>query len=247
MGNVIAVLSGKGGTGKTTVCAGLATGLAAQGRRVLCIDLDVGLRNLDIALGLAQVPALSFPDVSEGGEPIQSVARHPAYETLFFLTAPVGRNPEELDQEAFDRMMAEVRRTFDVCLLDAPAGVGAGFQMAAQAASSELLVTGPDPGALRDGARTGEILELMGKRDVRLVVNRVNPKLYRSMGLTVDDVMDLVGYPLLGLVPEDRNVTLAAVHDRPLLQYARRSPAADAFRRMSKRLLGLPVPLVAMK
>jgi len=247
VGNVIAVLSGKGGTGKTTVCAGLATGLAAQGRRVLCIDLDVGLRNLDIALGLAQVPALSFPDVSEGGEPIQSAARHPAYETLFFLTAPVGRNPEELDQEAFDRMMAEVRRTFDVCLLDAPAGVGAGFQMAAQAASSELLVTGPDPGALRDGARTGEILELMGKRDVRLVVNRVNPKLYRSMGLTVDDVMDLVGYPLLGLVPEDRNVTLAAVHDRPLLQYARRSPAADAFRRMSKRLLGLPVPLVAMK
>ena len=247
MGNVIAVLSGKGGTGKTTVCAGLATGLAAQGRRVLCIDLDVGLRNLDIALGLAQVPALSFPDVSEGGEPIQSAARHPAYETLFFLTAPVGRNPEELDQEAFDRMMAEVRRTFDVCLLDAPAGVGAGFQMAAQAASSELLVTGPDPGALRDGARTGEILELMGKRDVRLVVNRVNPKLYRSMGLTVDDVMVLVGYPLLGLVPEDRNVTLAAVHDRPLLQYARRSPAADAFRRMSKRLLGLPVPLVAMK
>lgn len=247
MGNVIAVLSGKGGTGKTTVCAGLATGLAAQGRRVLCIDLDVGLRNLDIALGLAQVPALSFPDVSEGGEPIQSAARHPAYETLFFLTAPVGRSPEELDQEAFDRMMAEVRRTFDVCLLDAPAGVGAGFQMAARAASSELLVTGPDPGALRDGARTGEILELMGKRDVRLVVNRVNPKLYRSMGLTVDDVMDLVGYPLLGLVPEDRNVTLAAVHDRPLLQYARRSPAADAFRRMSKRLLGLPVPLVAMK
>ncbi len=247
MGNVIAVLSGKGGTGKTTVCAGLATGLAAQGRRVLCIDLDVGLRNLDIALGLAQVPALSFPDVSEGGEPIQSAARHPAYETLFFLTAPVGRNPEELDQEAFDRMMAEVRRTFDVCLLDAPAGVGSGFQMAARAASLELLVTGPDPGALRDGARTGEILELMGKRDVRLVVNRVNPKLYRSMGLTVDDVMDLVGYPLLGLVPEDRNVTLAAVHDRPLLQYARRSPAADAFRRMSKRLQGLPVPLVAMK
>lgn len=132
MGNVIAVLSGKGGTGKTTVCAGLATGLAAQGRRVLCIDLDVGLRNLDIALGLAQVPALSFPDVSEGGEPIQSAARHPAYETLFFLTAPVGRSPEELDQEAFDRMMAEVRRTFDVCLLDAPAGVGAGFQMAAR-------------------------------------------------------------------------------------------------------------------
>ena len=157
------------------------------------------------------------------------------------------RRPEELDQEAFARMMEAVRRTFDICLLDAPAGVGDGFRMAAQAASLELLVTGPDPGALRDGTRTGELLELMGKRDVRLVVNRVNPKLYSAMNLTVDDVMDMVGYPLLGLVPEDRNVPLAAVHDRPLLHYARRSPAAAAFHRMAKRLQGIPAPLAGLK
>ncbi|MFR0734696.1 MAG: hypothetical protein ACLSHU_11400 [Oscillospiraceae bacterium] len=110
-----------------------------------------------------------------------------------------------------------------------------------------FLVTGPDPGALRDGTRTGELLELMGKRDVRLVVNRVNPKLYSAMNLTVDDVMDMVGYPLLGLVPEDRNVPLAAVHDRPLLHYARRSPAAAAFHRMAKRLQGIPAPLAGLK
>ena len=103
-----------------------------------------------------------------------------------------------------------------------------------------------DPGALRDGARTGEILELMGKEDVRLVVNRVDARLYRSLHLTVDDVMDWVGYPLLGLVPEDRNVMLAAVHDRPVLLYARRCAAAKAFRRMAKRLQGLPVPLAGM-
>ena len=247
MGKVMAVLSGKGGTGKTTVCAGLALELAAQGCRVLCIDLDVGLRNLDIALGMAQVPALSFPDVSEGGASLLEAARHPGCEALSFLTAPVGRRPEELDQEAFARMMEAVRRTFDICLLDAPAGVGDGFRMAAQAASLELFVTGPDPGALRDGTRTGELLELMGKRDVRLVVNRVNPKLYSAMNLTVDDVMDMVGYPLLGLVPEDRNVPLAAVHDRPLLHYARRSPAAAAFHRMAKRLQGIPAPLAGLK
>ena len=105
MGKVMAVLSGKGGTGKTTVCAGLALELAAQGCRVLCIDLDVGLRNLDIALGMAQVPALSFPDVSEGGASLLEAARHPGCEALSFLTAPVGRRPEELDQEAFARMM----------------------------------------------------------------------------------------------------------------------------------------------
>lgn len=131
MGKVVAVLSGKGGTGKTTVCAGLAAGLAAQGCRVLCIDLDVGLRNLDIALGLSQVPALSFQDVSEEGADLTAAAQHPVYETLFFLTAPVGRRPEELDRAAFDRMMEAARQSFDFCLLDAPAGVGAGFQLAA--------------------------------------------------------------------------------------------------------------------
>ena len=185
---------------------------------------------------MAQVPALSFPDVSEGGASLLEAARHPGCEALSFLTAPVGRRPEELDQEAFARMMEAVRKTFDICLLDAPAGVGDGFRMAAQAASLELLVTGPDPGALRDGTRTGELLELMGKRDVRLVVNRVNPKLYSAMNLTVDDVMDMVGYPLLGLV-----------HDRPLLHYARRSPAAAAFHRMAKRLQGIPAPLARLK
>ena len=90
MGKVMAVLSGKGGTGKTTVCAGLALELAAQGCRVLCIDLDVGLRNLDIALGMAQVPALSFPDVSEGGASLLEAARHPGCEALSFLTAAGG-------------------------------------------------------------------------------------------------------------------------------------------------------------
>ena len=119
--------------------------------------------------------------------------------------------------------------------------------MAARAASLGLLVAGPDPAALRDGTRTGELLELMGKEQVRLVVNRVNPKFYASLGLTVDDVMDLVGYPLLGLVPEERNVALAAVQDQALALYARRCPAAGAFRRMAKRLQGLPAPLVSLK
>ena len=108
MGKVVAVLSGKGGTGKTTVCAGLAAGLAAQGCRVLCIDLDVGLRNLDIALGLSQVPALSFQDVSEEGADLTAAAQHPVYETLFFLTAPVGRRPEELDRAAFDLSLIHI-------------------------------------------------------------------------------------------------------------------------------------------
>lgn len=246
VGAVIAVLSGKGGTGKTTVCAGLAVGLASLGKRVLCVDLDMGLRNLDIALGMAQVPALSFLDILRGEAGFGDAAAHPDFSGLRFLTAPVGLGYEALDLDAFERMLQSVRQTFDFCLLDAPAGVGDGFRVAARASVTQLLVTGPDPAALRDGARTGELLELMGKTDVRLVVNRVNPKLYDSMGLTVDDVMDLVGYRLLGLVPEDRKVPLAAVHDKALLQYER-GGAAAACRRMARRLLGEPVPLAKIK
>lgn len=246
MGEVIAVLSGKGGTGKTSLCAALGTSLAAAGHRVLCVDTDVGLRNLDISLGLAEVPALAFTDVSQAGAPLTQAARHPQFPTLFFLTAPVGRSQAEIDREAFLHMTNQARADFDFCLLDAPAGVGALFAMAAQAASRIILVTGPDPAALRDAARTGELLELMGKREVRLAVNRVSPELYDRMRLTVDDVMDWVGLPLLGVVPEDRNVTLAAARGKPLILYSRRGAAA-ACRRMARRLLGLRAPLQKIK
>lgn len=242
MGTVAAVLSGKGGTGKTSVCAGLAVSLAAAGQKVLCLDLDMGLRNLDIALGMSQTPALPFTEVCAGSASLSDAARHPDYPELRFLTAPVGRDFETLDKGTFLALIQEARQAFDFCFLDVPAGVGAGFRLAAQAASRQILVTGPDPAALRDGARTGELLELMGKAEVRLVVNRVQPKLYAAMGMTVDDVMDMVGYPLLGLVPEDRNVTLAAVHSRALVQFEK-GGAAAACRRMARRLMGEPVPL----
>lgn len=246
LGIIVSVLSGKGGTGKTSVCAGLATALAGQGQKVLCVDLDVGLRNLDIALGMSGEPALSFADVSEGDAALEDAATHPRIPGLQLLTAPVGRQPEELNAPAFRKMLLRARRHFDYVLLDAPAGVGTGFRLAAENASIQLLVTGPDPGALRDGARTGEILELMGKEDVRLVVNRVNPKLYASMGLTVDDVMDLVGYRLLGLVPEDHHVTLAAAGDKALLEYTHRGAAA-AIERIALRLSGHSVPIQKLK
>lgn len=244
MGMVIAVLSGKGGTGKTSVCAGVAVCLAEQGKRVLCVDLDVGLRNLDISLGMPGEPALAFTDVFQGGALLSDAARHPQYRELRFLTAPV----RELvpDENAFGEMILEARERFDYILLDAPAGTGPLFRLAAGYASMQILVTGPDPAALRDGARVAELLELMGKEHTRLVVNRVSVRLYREMGVTVDDVMDLVGCPLLGLIPEDRNVTLAAVQERPLMGMTRRGAAA-ALSRIARRITGQPVPLMKIK
>lgn len=238
MGELVAVLSGKGGTGKTSVCAGIAAALAQEGLRVLCIDCDVGLRNLDISLGIADSGALSFLDVSEGHYPLEQAARHPLYPTLFFLTAPMNCPVEKIDADAFASFLREARKQFDYIFLDAPAGVDAGFRLVSKAAERFLLVTGAGPAAVRDAARVGDILELMGKRDVRLIVNRVDKKLLGTVQVTIDDVMDNAGLPLVGIVPEDPSVTLAASFGHPLFYFAPRCPAAKAFRRIGRRVQG---------
>ena len=243
MGELIAVLSGKGGTGKTSVCAGIAAALAVKDCRVLCVDCDVGLRNLDISLGLSDCGALSFLDVCSGGYGLSQAAVHPLYPSLHFLTAPMNCPPEQIDADAFGAMLTKARAEFDYIFLDAPAGVDAGFKLAAAFADRCIIVTGPGPAAIRDAARAGEILELMGKTNNRLIVNRVSRRMVSAMELTIDDVMDTAGLPLLGVIPEDRHVTLAAAFGQPLLRYSRRCPAAAACRRIAKRIQGIPEPI----
>lgn len=242
MGELIALLSGKGGTGKTTLCAGIATALASLGSTVLCIDCDIGLRNLDIALGLAHTNTLSFLDVCRGEYTLDQALRHSRYPNLVFLTAPVNACADDIDRAAFSAMLRTARAQFDYVLLDAPAGVELGFQLCASYADLVLLVTCPEPAAIRDAARAAEKLELMGKDNTRLVVNRIRRKLFQIMNITVDDVMDETGLPLLGIVPEDTNVTLAAAFEEPLLRYTKRGAAA-ACKRIAKRIQGKPVPL----
>lgn len=242
MGEVIAVLSGKGGTGKTSVCAGVAQALADAGLKVLCIDCDAGLRNLDISLGLADCGAISFQDILQGSYTLDEAACHPRFPTLSFLTAPVHLSANEVDADAFGRLIAEARTRFRFILLDAPAGVDAGFRLAARFADRVMLVAGADPACVRDAARAGELLELMGKHSVRLVVNRVNRKIADSLKITVDDLMDRTGLPLLGVVPEDSNVVLAAAFGVPLLRYTKKG-AAGACKRIAKRILGISTPI----
>lgn len=242
MGELVAILSGKGGTGKTSVCAGLAEALAQMGNQVLCIDCDVGLRNLDIALGLSEAGALSFLEVCQGSYGLDMVTVHPVYPRLHFLTAPVNCPADSIDPSEFSAMLEKARPLYDYVLMDAPAGVDAGFALTAKNADRILLVTGPDPASIRDAARAGELLELMGKTNVRLIVNRISKKMASAMALTVDDIMDSAGLPLLGIVPEDPNVTLAAAFRQPLLGFTRKGAAA-ACRRMAKRLQGRSVPV----
>ena len=242
MGELLAVLSGKGGTGKTTVCAGLAYALALEGKRVLCIDCDVGLQNLDIALGISDYGAISFWDVCSGSYDLEMSLRHPSCATLRFLTAPM--HFDQVDPEKFRRLLYQARKKFDYVFLDAPAGIEAGFSLAARYVDRILLVTGPDPAAIRDAAKAGQILTAMGKDNIRLIVNRVSRRLSTAMKLTVDDIMDTAALPLLGIIPEDPNVILAAAGRKPLLACAKKG-AASACRRIARRLQGIPQPIPA--
>ena len=243
MGELIAVLSGKGGTGKTSVCAGIASALAFQGERVLCIDCDVGLRNLDIALGLSDVGSLSFLDVCGGDYALEDAPHHPTFEKLQFLTAPMGCAAAAIDTDAFAAMLLRAKEMFSYVFLDAPAGIEEGFSLAARHADRILLVTGPDPAAVRDAARAADVLELMGKKNVRLIDNRIHKKLAAATKTTVDDIMDRSGLPLMGVVPEDTKVTLAAVYKTPLILYSRKGAAAAACCRIARRIQGYHTPI----
>ncbi len=242
MGECIAFLSGKGGTGKTTVCASIATALAQEGKTVLCIDCDIGLRNLDISLGLSDFPVLNFLDITHGHYLLEQLQSHPLFPTLWFLTAPVNIQADEINGEAFSQMIRKGKELFDFVLLDSPAGMDAGFRLAVNNADRLFVVTNSDPASIRDAGRIGQVLELMGRVNVRLIVNRISPKLVKALSQNVDDIMDETGLPLIGVVPDDPSVVLAASGGKPLLLYTRRGASA-ACRRIAQRLQGIPTPI----
>ena len=247
MGQVIAVISGKGGTGKTSLTAGVAACLAAEGQKVLCIDCDMGLRNLDLSLGLADEATVAFTDVMDGLYTLEDAVTHPRIPGLDLLTAPVTKLPEDVDQEAFGRLLEEARTQYDWCLIDAPAGVGVGFQLATRYADELVVVAVADPASMRDAARAADLIELQERPDrpMRLVVNRVSRRMYRKLRATVDDVMDGVGLPLLGIVPDDISVTLAAAASEPLILYTSRG-AAVACLHIARRLCGRRAALLRL-
>ena len=242
LAEVICILSGKGGTGKTALCAGIATVLATSGKKVLCIDADVGLRNLDIFLGMNGVETLSFQDVCSGNYTLSFAAAHPLYPSLSFLTAPVNGTAEDIDEADFGAMLEKAKQIFDFVLIDAPAGIGCGMKLCAQVADRCILATLPDPASLRCANRTGQQLEIMGAKNVRIVVNRIFPEIMKAMNMNIDDMMDAVGLPLLGVVPSDPNISFAAAKNVPLIKYSRFGASA-AYRRIAKRIVGMTVPI----
>jgi len=241
MGTSIMITSGKGGTGKTSFTAGVASCLAALGKRVLCVDLDIGLRNLDIALGMTDRALMDFTDVMDRRCTLLSGAvEQPDIRGLYLLTAPV--SGENLDEQRFHDVIEEAAELFDFVLLDSPAGLGDGFRLAACAADRAIVVSATDPAALRDGQRA--VMELLSRvSEQHLVVNRVDPALMRRLRTTIDDAMDTAGLPLLGVIPEDSTVSVAASAGIPVVLKGGK-PAARAYLNIAKRLLGQKVPVL---
>lgn len=248
MGQCIAVVSGKGGTGKTSLTAGVGTALASSGKKVLCVDCDIGLRNLDLALGLTDRALMDFSDVAQGRCSLDAaVVAHPKLKNLYLLTAPVRSRGRPVTEEQMAALMAEIRKKFDFCLLDAPAGLGTGFLLATAAADRCVVVTTADASSLRDAQHTVMELNHFRPGTLHLVVNRVRKKLLRSMHATIDDAIDKAGLPLIGVVPEDDTLPLALNQGTPLLMATAQGPAAFAYRNIATRLQGGKAPLLRIK
>ena len=243
MGTAVMITSGKGGTGKTSLTAGAASCLAALGHRVLCIDLDIGLRNLDLVLGMSDRAVMDFSDVMTYRSSLLSAAvEQPEIKGLFLLTAPL--TSEGLEVQRFREVVDEAKECFDYVLMDSPAGLGAGFQLAMAAADRAIVVSTVDPAALRDAQWS--VSELNVLPQLHLVMNRVQPKLIRKLRTSIDNAMDAAGLPLLGVVPEDPTVTMSAAAGVPLVLNTYKG-AAPAYLNISKRILGQRVPLLRIR
>lgn len=247
MGECIAVVSGKGGTGKTSFAAGVGSAMAQAGKRVLCIDCDVGLRNLDLALGLTDKALMDFSDVAQARCRLEdAVVRQSALPSLDLLTAPVRSRGRPVEEAQFRALLETVRERYDYCLLDAPAGLDGGFRLAVCGADRCVVVTTSDAASLRDAQHTVMELSSFPRGRLHLVVNRVRRKLLRNMHATIDDAIDAAGLPLIGVVPEDDGLPLALNRGVPLL-LTDDNLAAAAYRNIARRLMGEQVPLMRIK
>ena len=243
MGKIIAVVSGKGGTGKTSFTACVSLALAAMGHTTLALDCDINLRNLDLALGLSDSAVMDFSDVLEGRCTLAEAAvSHRKYPTLSLLAAPLAPVGARFSLSAMQTLAQTIRRQYDYCFIDAPAGLGQGFQLATAVADSVVVVTTTDPAALRDAQRTVMELRRFPAGQVHLVVNRVQKKMLKALHSTIDDAMDTAGLPLLGVIPEDSDIPLALNRGIPLRDinyYAQR-----AYENIAKRITGQRAPLL---
>jgi len=244
---VITITSGKGGVGKTTTAANLAIALASLGQKVICIDTDIGLRNLDVVLGLENRIVYDLVDAVEGRCRLtQAMIRDRRFENLHLIPAAQTRDKTAVAPNDMVRLCNELRPMADWIVIDSPAGIERGFRNALAPSDEVLVVTNPELSSLRDADRIIGLVEAEEKGPVRLIINRINPALVkRGDMLSTSDVVELLAIPLVGIVPEDESVLISTNHGHPVVLNDK-SKAGTAFLNISKRLMGEEVPWMSL-
>ncbi|MFH1523680.1 MAG: septum site-determining protein MinD [Chloroflexota bacterium] len=242
---VVTMVSGKGGVGKTTSVANIAVALASHGQKVTCIDGDIGLRNLDVILGLENRIVYDLVDVIEGRCRLrQAMIRDKRLPELYLIPAAQTRDKSAVSPSDMVHLCDELRSEVDWIIIDSPAGIERGFKNAIAPADRVLVMTNPDVSAVRDADRVIGLLEADGKGPAALIINRLNPAMVkRGDMLSVEDVLDLLAIELIGIIPEDENVIVASNKGQPLA-LDEKNKAGQAFQNIARRLLGEQIPFL---
>ena len=247
MSEVIVITSGKGGVGKTTTTANVGTGLAMLNMKVVMIDTDIGLRNLDVVLGLENRIVYNLVDVVEERCRLkQALIKHKKYDNLYLLPSAQTRDKDAVTPEQMKKLVDELRSEFDYILLDCPAGIEQGFRNAIAGADRALVVTTPEVSAIRDADRIVGLLEANDLRKIDLIINRLRVDMVkRGDMLSVDDVCDILSVNLIGVVPDDENIVISTNQGEPLV--GTNCLAGKAFESICQRILGEDVPLTDLE
>jgi len=242
---VITITSGKGGVGKTTATANLGAALAMQGKRVVAIDADIGLRNLDVVMGLENRIVYDLVHVVEGACRLrQAMIKDKRLETLFLIPAAQSRDKNAVKPQDMIDVCEQLRPDFDFILVDSPAGIEQGFKNAIAPADMVVIITTPEVSAVRDADRIIGLVEAEEKGPARLIVNRLRPGMVqRGDMLDTADVLDVLSIDLLGIVPDDEGIIVSTNRGMPIVM-ENNSRAGQAFRNIAARLLGEEVPLM---
>lgn len=247
----IVVTSGKGGVGKTTTTANVGAALAMQGERVVVIDTDVGLRNLDVVMGLEGRVIYDLIDVFEGRCQLeQAMIRDKRVSNFYLIAASQTRDKSALNEGRMQAAVAELlERGFNRILIDSPAGIESGFQTAASGAQGALVVVNPEVSSIRDADRIIGLLEARGIREINLIVNRVRAAMVKRRDmLGIDDIIDVLRVQLVGVIPEDEEIIISTNVGSPLaLEKSNKRNAGQAFINIAKRLRGEDIPYMKLE
>ncbi len=246
MSEVIVVTSGKGGVGKTTTTANLGTGLAILGNKVVMIDTDIGLRNLDVVMGLENRIVYNLIDVVEGSCRIkQALIKDKRYPNLYLLPAAQTRDKTAVNPTQMLRLTNELREEFDYILLDCPAGIEQGFKNAIAGADTAIVVTVPEISAIRDADRIIGLLEANNIHSIDLIVNRMRPDMVRSGDMmSMDDIEELLATRVIGVIPDDKNIIISTNQGEPAC--AGKSSVGQIYINICRRIMGENIPLSDM-